>query len=206
MTCRSTCVCVCVCVNSRHLLTFSSPTLQLLLTSGPGDSCSSAADNGWRISVMSFCPELARPLGVLTLIPAEGGRAWPLVRVGVCPVFATVKKSFQGQGGDIYSSLMDLFCWDDATASCSQMSADLFAQLRKLISKTPDVNMGKNDILKIVYWNDEQRGHKKWLQVYCICKRSTSLNQNINFDLKLELELFNHTMFKIKKNLYLISW
>ncbi|MEQ2212894.1 Sorting nexin-18 [Xenoophorus captivus] len=42
-----------------------------MVTSGPGDSGSSVADSGWRISVMSFCPELARPLGAPTLIPAE---------------------------------------------------------------------------------------------------------------------------------------
>lgn len=28
---------------------------------------------------MSFCPELARPLGAPTLIPAEGGKTWPVI-------------------------------------------------------------------------------------------------------------------------------
>ncbi|MEQ2163990.1 Sorting nexin-18 [Goodea atripinnis] len=50
-----------------------------MVTSGPGDSGSSVADSGWRISVMSFCPELARPLGAPTLIPAEVGKTWRVI-------------------------------------------------------------------------------------------------------------------------------
>lgn len=52
--------------------TLSAPTLTL--TSGPGESGSSAADSGWRISVMGFCPELARPLAAPALILREAGR------------------------------------------------------------------------------------------------------------------------------------
>lgn len=52
--------------------TLSPPTVTV--TSGPGESGgSSAADSGWRISVMGFCPELARPLGAPTLILREAG-------------------------------------------------------------------------------------------------------------------------------------
>lgn len=51
--------------------TLSPPTLTL------SESGSSAADSGWMISAMGFCPELARPLGAPTLILREGGRTWP---------------------------------------------------------------------------------------------------------------------------------
>lgn len=43
-------------------LTFSPPALTEI------ESGSSAVDSGWVISVMGFCPELARPFGALTLI------------------------------------------------------------------------------------------------------------------------------------------
>lgn len=46
--------------------TFSPPTVT--------ESGSSAADSGWRISAMGFCPELARPFGAPTLILQEPGR------------------------------------------------------------------------------------------------------------------------------------
>ena len=38
------------------------------------ESGSAAEESGWRISAMGFCPELARPLGVPTLILREAGR------------------------------------------------------------------------------------------------------------------------------------
>lgn len=53
---------------------WADPTLSfpaLTVTSSPGESVSSAADSGWRISAMGFCPELARPLGAPTLMLRE---------------------------------------------------------------------------------------------------------------------------------------
>lgn len=52
------------------------------VTSGPGDSGSSATQSGWRISPMGFCPELARPLGAPALILQEAGKTWPQGRKG----------------------------------------------------------------------------------------------------------------------------
>lgn len=51
-------------------LTLSPPALT------PSESGSSAADSGWMISAMGFCPELARPLGAPALIVLASGRTW----------------------------------------------------------------------------------------------------------------------------------
>ncbi|KAJ4926210.1 hypothetical protein JOQ06_008393 [Pogonophryne albipinna] len=76
------------------------------------ESGSSAADSGWRISVMGFCPELARALGAPTLILREaGGR----VRVS---------------GVAMLHPLVGHNCQLTPTA-----------QLRKLNNTNPDVNM-----------------------------------------------------------------
>lgn len=78
-------------------LTLSHPALT------PSESGSSAADSGWMISAMGFCPELARPLGAPALIVQAGGRTWfvrgfgwddgPLLRGSLCgrwAVFSTL--------------------------------------------------------------------------------------------------------------------
>lgn len=59
--------------------TFSPPAFREI------ESGSSAVDSGWVISVMGFCPELARPFGTLTLITQQAGRrSWESWPTAVC--------------------------------------------------------------------------------------------------------------------------
>lgn len=68
---------MCIFLISVFLSSITDSTLSpaaFTVTCGPGESGSSAADSGWRISVMGFCPELARPFGAPTLILRLAGR------------------------------------------------------------------------------------------------------------------------------------
>lgn len=106
--------------SSRPVVTLSPPTLTVT------ESGSSAADSGWRISVMGFCPELARPFGAPTLILQEAGRRGRLSGGGggLTAVRFSAPDTVWSRQREAFFSVQGLLRGDVTPAGWSQLSAD----------------------------------------------------------------------------------
>ena len=130
-------------------LTFSPPTLT------GTESGSSAAESGWRISAMGFCPELARPLGAPTLILQEAGRRGRVT--GVKAVRFSAADNGERRQREAFFSVRGLLSWDVTPAGWSQLSADLHCAAPDVKLHEPGCKQTRHvtiDMLKIVSWED----------------------------------------------------